>query len=123
MRHGDPGVRIFEPDGNKHSFFAEVPARFEARTGEWLLIPLYHIFGSEELSRFAPGIAQLSLEPYIALSPEDAAAFDGEAELLGHRLPLTRVAELPRGLAGVPAGVLPFTGLELPMWSRISRPS
>ncbi|HKE27448.1 MAG TPA: NADH-quinone oxidoreductase subunit NuoG [Bryobacteraceae bacterium] len=123
MRHGDPGVRTLEPDGNKRPLFAEVPARFEARSGEWLLVPLYHIFGSEELSGFAPGIAQLSPQPYIALNPEDAAAFDGEAELLGRRLPLTQTPELPRGLAGVPAGVPPFAGLNLPMWSRISRPS
>jgi NADH-quinone oxidoreductase subunit G len=123
MRHGNPGVRVLEPSGKKQPYFVQVPASFEARTGEWLLVPLYHIFGSEELSRFAPGIAQLSPEPYVALNPEDAAGFGNEAELFGHRLRVTRIADLPRGLAGVPAGIPPFTGLELPMWSRISRPS
>ena len=123
LRGGNPGVRILEPNGSRPPFFAEAPAAFQARAEKWLLIPVHHIFGSEELSRFAPGIAQLSPEPYVALNPEDAAAFGSEAELLGHRLPVTTARDLPRGLAGVPAGIPPFEGLDLPMWSRISRPS
>ena len=121
LRQGDPGVRILEPGGQKHPFLDAIPAAFEPRVDEWLLVPFYHIFGSEELSRYAPGIAQLSPQAYIALNAEDAAGFGQKAELLGHRLPLARAAELPRGVAGVPAGVPPFAGLELPMWSKISR--
>ena len=123
MRHGDPGVRILEPGAGKRPYFAQAPASFQARDGEWLVVPLYHIFGSEELSRSSPGIAQLSPQPYVALNPEDAAEFGSEVELFGHRLLVTRIADLPRGLAGVPAGLPPFTGLDLPVWSRISRPS
>jgi NADH-quinone oxidoreductase subunit G len=123
MRHGDPGVRVLEPSAKKPPYFAQVPAPFQARDGEWLVVAFYHIFGSEELSCFSPGIAQLSPQPYVALNPEDAAEFGSEVELFGHRLPVTRIADLPRGLAGVPAGIPPFTGLDLPLWSRISRPS
>ncbi len=123
LRHGDPGVRVLEASGNRPPYFDQIPAPFQARADEWLLVPLYHIFGSEELSRYAPGIAQLSPQPYIALSPEDAARFGGEAEVLGQRFTVTRSVALPRGVAGVPAGVPPFAGLDLPMWSRISRPS
>jgi NADH-quinone oxidoreductase subunit G len=121
MRGGDPGVRILEPGAGKPPFFAQLPAPFQSRDREWLVAPLYHIFGSEELSRSSPAIAQLSPQPYIALNPEDAAGFGGEAELFGHRLPVTPIADLPRGLAGVPAGIPPFSGLDLPVWSRISR--
>ena len=123
MRHGDPGVRILEPGVGSPEFFAEVPASFEARPGEWLLVPIPHIFGSEELSCFAPGIAQLSPKPYVALHPEDAGAFGGDVELFGQRILVVASASLARGLAGVPAGVPPFAGLDLPVWSRISRPS
>ena len=121
MRHGDPGVRMIEPNEHRPPFFDQVPPAFEAREDEWLVLPLHHIFGSEELSRHAPGVAHLSPQPYVALNPEDAASFGGQVELFGRRLPVTIAAGLSRGLAGVPAGVPPFAGLELPVWSRISR--
>ena len=38
-------------------------------------MPLYHIFGSEELSAAAPAVAELAPAPYLALNPADAAAF------------------------------------------------
>ena len=40
--------------------------------GKVLVVPLYHVFGSEELSALAPGIARLSPAPYLALNPADA---------------------------------------------------
>ncbi|MCC6343572.1 MAG: NADH-quinone oxidoreductase subunit NuoG [Bryobacterales bacterium] len=119
LRGGDPGVRILEAGEGTPRYFEDIPAAFEPRAEEWLVVPLHHIFGSEELSRHAPAVSQLAPPPYIALNPEDAARFGDEAELLGQRFPLKRLAELPRGVAGVPAGVPPFAGLEFPMWSRI----
>jgi NADH-quinone oxidoreductase subunit G len=120
MRGGDPGVRMIEPNENRPVFFDRMPPAFETRQDHWLVLPLHHIFGSEELSRHAPGVAHLSPEPYVALNPEDAASLGSQVELFGRRLPVTIAAGLPRGLAGVPAGVPPFAGLELPVWSRIS---
>jgi NADH-quinone oxidoreductase subunit G len=120
LRQGDPGVRIIERDGAKFSFFEQLPPAFETREDQWLVVPCYHIFGSEELSRSAPAIAELSPEPYVALNPEDASSLGKEVELFGQRLTVKTAAELPRGLAGVPAGVAPFAGLDLPAWSRIS---
>ena len=120
LRQGDPGVRVIERDGAEFSFFEQLPPAFETREDEWLVVPLYHIFGSEELSRSAPAIAELSPEPYVALNPEDASSFGKEVELFGQRLPVKIAADLPKGLAGVPAGVPPFAGLDLPVWSRIS---
>jgi NADH-quinone oxidoreductase subunit G len=120
LRHGDPGVRLVE-GGKGNGYFGEAPAAFRARQGEWLVLPLYHIFGSEELSCYTPGIAQLAPEPYVALNVEDASAFGGAAELWGRRVPVKVRPELPQGVAGVPAGIPPFLGLELPAWCRISR--
>ena len=120
LRQGDPGVRVIERDGAEFRFFEQLPPPFETRKDEWLVVPLYHIFGSEELSRSAPAIAELSPEPYVALNPEDASSFGKEVELFGQRLPVKIATDLPKGLAGVPAGVAPFAGLDLPVWSRIS---
>ena len=70
---GDPGERLIEPaPGKKTAYFENIPAGFEPRAGEWLLLPLHHIFGSEELSALAPNIAELSAGPYLALNPGDA---------------------------------------------------
>ena len=120
LRQGDPGVRIIERGGTEFRFFGQLPPAFETRADEWLVVPLYHIFGSEELSRSAPAIAELSAEPYVALNPEEASSFGKEVELFDQRLPVKIAADLPKGLAGVPAGMPPFAGLDLPVWSRIS---
>jgi NADH-quinone oxidoreductase subunit G len=121
LRQGDPGVRVIERDGAGFRFFERQPPPFETRRGEWLVVPCYHIFGSEELSRSAPAIVELSPEPYVALNPEDASSFGKEVELFGQRLPVKIAKDLPKGLAGVPAGMPPFDGVDLPGWSRISK--
>jgi NADH-quinone oxidoreductase subunit G len=120
LRGGDPGVRLIEPERTGAEFFTSVPAGFTPRQGEWLLIPLFHIFGTEELTRFAPAVAQLFPEPYLALNSEDAREFERDAELLGRILPIKSIASLPRGVAGLPVGLPGLEGLELPLWTRIS---
>ncbi len=119
LRGGSAGVRLIEP-GAGDGFVTALPPAFQPRAGEWLLVPRYHIFGSEELSREAPGIAQLSPQPYVALHPEDAAAFGSEVEVAGRRVPVAADPNLPRGVAAVPVGLAPFEGLDLPQWSQIS---
>ncbi|HWB87146.1 MAG TPA: NADH-quinone oxidoreductase subunit NuoG [Bryobacteraceae bacterium] len=116
LHGGDPGVRLIEPGSQKPLYFGDVPPAYERRAGEWFVVPLYHIFGSDELARFAPAVAQLAPEPYVALHPDDAARFDGEAELLGVRLAVKIVPELPRGVAGI----YPSDGFALPTWSGIT---
>jgi NADH-quinone oxidoreductase subunit G len=120
LRGGDPGVRLIEPERTGAEFFTSVPAGFTPRKGEWLLIPLFHIFGTEELTRFAPAVAQLFPQPYLALNSEDAREFGRDAELIGWILPIKSVASLPRGVAGLPVGLPGLEGLELPLWTRIS---
>ena len=57
LRGGDPGVRLIEPAPQASStYFARVPKAFAPSRDDWLLVPLYHIFGSEELSLSSPGI-------------------------------------------------------------------
>jgi NADH-quinone oxidoreductase subunit G len=121
LREGPAGVRLIEPAGGRPSYFHEVPPPFQPWRDERLMVPLPQIFGSEELSRHAPGIAELSPQPYVALNAQDAAAFGTEVECLGARLPVKVAPELPAGVAGVPAGVPPFAGLELPVRTAISK--
>ncbi len=125
LRGGDAGVRLIEPPAAAPEFFACAPCAPAGRRalGEWLLAPLPHIFGSEELSRLAPGIAQLAPAPYIALNRADLSLFGAEVECLGHRLPARLAEDLPDGVAGVPLGVPPFLGLDLPMHAPLRKVS
>lgn len=119
LRGDPPGVTLIEPGAGAPAFVRAVPPPFQARSGEWLVVPLYEIFGSGELARFAPAVAELSPPAYIALNPEDAASLPAQVELFGERVPVRVAPQLPRGIAGVPAGVPPFEGLDLPAWQRI----
>lgn len=121
LRGGNPGVRLFEARPDGAPFYTSIPEAFRPRDGQWMLVPLFHIFGSEELNREAPAVAELFPHPYIALNADDAAMFGPEVELLGRRLPVKIAREMPRGMAGLPAGLPALEGLELPQWSGISR--
>jgi NADH-quinone oxidoreductase subunit G len=125
--------RLFPGPGPSRpaTYFDGVPASYAAGPGTWLLVPLYHLFGSEELSVQAPGIAALAAGPYLALGPRDAdqlKASPGDlVELLsgGTRLSC-RVAIVPGlrpGLAGLPSGVLPLRGMNGPMFGSIVKGS
>jgi len=126
LRGGDAGVRILEPaPANGQSYFSAIPPAFEPRQGEWLLVPMYHIFGSDELSLSAPGIAELATKPHVALSNCDIpVGTEVEVSCAGRtfRLPLRIRSDLPRGVAGLSAGVPPLAGVTLPAWGKIARP-
>jgi NADH-quinone oxidoreductase subunit G len=115
LQGGDPGIRLIEPAANSSAptYFDGVPAAFAARVGKWTVVPLTHIFGSDELSARAAALASLIPTPYVALNPADADAL-GAAEnaslditLPGGavRLPLQRRPGIPRGTVGLPIGV------------------
>jgi NADH-quinone oxidoreductase subunit G len=151
LKGGDPGERLIEPmQGKKVAYFQNVPGGFKPCAGEWLLLPLHHVFGSEELSILAPAIAELSPQPYLALNPSDAsdlglsagdevqlrlrqrtdAPADGltgtepTATAENYRLPVRFKPELLHGTAGLPAG-LPglgvLAGIALPAWGELKK--
>ena len=122
---GDAGVRIFEPAAvNGQFYFSAVPAAFQPRAGEWLLVPMYHIFGSDELSLSAPGIAELAPKPYVALNTADITeGTEIQVSCAGgaFRLPVRIRPDLPPGVAGLFAAVPPLAGVRLPAWGKIAR--
>ncbi|HEU5401562.1 MAG TPA: NADH-quinone oxidoreductase subunit NuoG, partial [Terriglobales bacterium] len=129
LRAGDAGVRLIEPSG-VGEYFTQIPIHFARREQEWLVIPIEHIFGSEELSRHAPAIATLAFTPYLALNATDASELGAndetsqiEIELGGakHRLPVKILPDLPAGVAGVPNGLPAAFGEVFPAWRRIER--
>jgi NADH-quinone oxidoreductase subunit G len=130
LRGGDPGRRLLEPAaGSASPYFDGIPARFDRRAAEWLCVPLHHIFGSEELSAVAAGIAERSPRPYVALNPDDLAragvtAGDEVLVTIGGesvRFAVRALASLPDGVAGVPVGLPAAPWLPLPATARIEK--
>jgi NADH-quinone oxidoreductase subunit G len=73
LRDGDPGVRLFEATGTL-PWFNDIPSAFKPEQGQWCIMPLPNIFGSEELSLHSPPIAE-RLPNFCALvNPLDAEA-------------------------------------------------
>jgi NADH-quinone oxidoreductase subunit G len=128
LRGGDPGRRLIEPASKTPaSYFSSVPPRFTTRAGEWLLVPISHLFGSEELSVLTPGIAELMPKPYVALNPHDAEQIhikEGEDVVVGPlRLPLKLMSSLPEGVAGVPAGLPGMPTIDFPTNIQLGDPA
>jgi NADH-quinone oxidoreductase subunit G len=128
LRGGDPGVRLIEPvpEGG-HPFFNDIPEGFTPRSGEWLVVAVHHLFGSERLSLETRGVAERAPAPYIALSPADASGLGAEpgdtlaVELDGRvlQLPLELAAGLAPGCAAVPHGLPGLPPLLGRQWAKL----
>jgi NADH-quinone oxidoreductase subunit G len=135
---GGPLRRIPEVWGKRQQGAGEAPALpfrnsapepFRKREGQCLILPAFSIFGSEELSMEAPGIAAQSVKPHMRMNKFDARELgisDGdiiECSLGGlqHRLPAKLSDSLPCGVATITAGVQGLAGIELPVWSAVHR--
>lgn len=109
-----------------HSAAAEV---FEPRQAEWLVVPMHHIFGSEELSMLSPPVAGLARPALIALNPADAAKLSiGEndvVEAAGGAVSCRCVAVIrpwvTQGSAAMSAGRPETRGVDLPQWLRVRK--
>jgi NADH-quinone oxidoreductase subunit G len=119
LRGGDPGVPLIpSADTKPGDFFNHVPEAPIIPEGKVKLLPLPHIFGSEEWSAKCQGIQARSPGPFLAVHPEDARGWGMEEgdlarlELADGRslsLPVQYSPTLARGTTGLPVG---FPGLE-----------
>jgi NADH-quinone oxidoreductase subunit G len=128
-RGADSTARAGAPSVEDALSLPGVPPAFVPSSGRWLVVPLHHIFGSEELSALAPAVAERVPPPYLALSDDDARSLfgcddDGLAllEWGGYRarLPVRRLSGLPGGIAGVPVGLPGMGGPQPPFLARIT---
>ena len=130
LRGGPVGIRLLDGAGRAQPLPAPlVPPAFRARDEDFVLVPLHHIFGSEDLSMHTPGIAERAPQPYIAVNREDAARLELDEgdwlELwmpwLDVRVPFRLVPSLPTGVAGVPVGLAGMPYVPLPGHGRLTR--
>jgi len=130
LKGGNPGKRLFEiSENSKADYFKNIPLNFLPKEGEYLVLPLYHIFGSDELSALSPAIAERIPHAYIALNDNDATKkgiveghileiiFNGNK----HWLPVKLNAGLPEGTAGLPKGLQETAGIHFPFWTTLKK--
>jgi NADH-quinone oxidoreductase subunit G len=125
LKGGDPGWRLFNANSNKSgSFNFNIPEAFNSQNGKWMLLPQYHVFGSEELSSYSPDIQKLAPEPYVALSKNDAIKLEvEETEMVyltvgndEYALPFVVKQDLVDGIALVPAGLPQMKAMPWGTW-------
>lgn len=118
LRTGDPGVRLLEGSGDL-PYFGTIPAAFAA--GNSLrAVPLYHLYGSDELSSRSAKVQERAPDAYVAVASADAsrlglaegtkATVRVKGQLLD--LPVRVSTSLPAGLVGLPSGVIEATGFS-----------
>ncbi|MEO6902755.1 MAG: NADH-quinone oxidoreductase subunit NuoG [Bacteroidia bacterium] len=127
---GNPGKRLFEPSENSNSdYFNIIPEECTVKEGEWLVIPLYHIFGSDTLSALSPPVAERVPTTYIGLNKEDALkAGISEGNIVEiffngniHNLPVKIKLGLPARTAGLPKGLVETAGVKYPFFTTINK--
>jgi NADH-quinone oxidoreductase subunit G len=113
LRDGDYGVRLVESSGGR-DWFKNIPEPFKPINGQWRIVLLPHIFGSEELSLHSPPVAERSPIPCATLNSSDAGRLGVQASdrieihcLSGGPfivLPVSIEPALPSGLVGITEG-------------------
>jgi NADH-quinone oxidoreductase subunit G len=130
LKWEDSSVLIIEPSpGASMPVFTGMAEPFLPKESEWLVIPVHHVFGSEELSASAPGIAERAPRPYLGLNPEDASGIhvkEGESvrvllDKTPRSAPVKIIASLPRHVVAAPVGVPGLEFLDLPAWGAFKR--
>jgi len=127
LRGGDPGVRLLEASGAL-PWFGDIPPSFRPEQGRWRVMPLPHIFGSEELSLQSPAIAERLPAFCVMLNPVDAETLKVDSgdhveisSLLGISIltiPIRIKLTLPQGLLGITAGLPAFQSMKA--WAKVT---
>jgi NADH-quinone oxidoreductase subunit G len=128
LKGGDPGIRLIEKnEDTQFSFFETSSLTFVPEPGKWLFVPVYRIFGSEELSSEAPAIREMIPEPFVLLNQKDM----DELKLANHQLVKVEIDrniieakvridnDIAPGIAGLSAGLPDMPFLDLPGWGTI----
>lgn len=112
LRHGDPGVRLFEASESALDWFSQVPARFVGGS-QYRVAPYYQLFGSEEMTQRSPTFQKRMAPAALVINPADAEKLGvnngASVELVcaGEtlRLPVRFSAALQAGQVGLPLGM------------------
>jgi NADH-quinone oxidoreductase subunit G len=123
LKGGDPGIKLFEPSGKSDmAFFKQLKKVREVIKDYWLIVPVFQIFGSEELSSLSPSVKQRIKEPFVLMNQEDAGSIpanDGDCiqfETSGISLKVKVKIEnsVVHGMAGLSVNLPGMTFIDMP---------
>jgi NADH-quinone oxidoreductase subunit G len=123
LKGGNPGIRLIEPSGTgKRAYAVQVTHNQKVSKDELMIIPVYRIFGSDELSSVGRSIAQRIEQPFILMNQKDADIFsliEGDIvqlELLKIRLTLkVKIGNsFHQGMAGVSVNLPGMPFIDIP---------
>ena len=121
FEHTPPTIRCTPSDLTHCGYFNRIPSPFHRRPGEWLVLPSFPIFGSEELSSLSPSIMSLSLPPRLTINSfhaEQLGLKEGQEVRLSSQfdtLPLHLDPHIAEGIALLTGG--PSAGV--PTWETL----
>jgi len=130
MKGGDPGIRLIEPaEKSSVDYFKESKKTTGKSEKDWQIVPVYQIFGSEELSVYGQAIQKRIKEPFVWLNPEDAKAIgvkdedSVQLEIDENKLKIKVKVEnsLQKGLAGLSINLPGMPFVELPGYGRFEK--
>lgn len=123
MKGGDPGIRLIEQKEQPGILYFEPAIKSEVlKEDEWLLLPVYQIFGSEELSSLAPAITERIQKPFLLTNRKDALSISKyEGDLLTLQIGNTTIDvvikfddRIPPRTAGLSINLPGMDYIELP---------
>jgi NADH-quinone oxidoreductase subunit G len=124
---GDPGLRLFHATTETPKFYKDVPEPFISMAGRLWILPIHHIFGSDELSARSAVLQERIPKPYLLISDASRVELDireGESlsfEIAGrtYSLPLKFSNTLQKGIAALPQGIEGIPYVDLPSWALV----
>lgn len=128
LRGGDPGIRLFA-GGKQSQYFNDVPEKFKSDENKLWVVPVHHIFGSEELSAKGTAVSKRIPNPYLLLNRNEGAKLkltEGgsiEFEVAGqlYKLQVKFSDSITVGVAGLPIGLPKLSFVELPAWGMLKK--
>ncbi len=122
LKGGDPGIRLIEPlDEPGAASFRQLTRTSEIKRNDWLIVPVYSIFGGEELSSVGSSISQKIQDPFVLMNQKDAEVLSmNNGDLVGLEILNLKIAVKVRientireGMAGLSVNLpgMPFVDL------------
>ena len=127
-RKGDAGVRLFDSlPRHAGGYYTQIPVAFTPVADKFLVQPIHHIFGSDELSARAPVMESRIPTAYVSLSERDAKRLriaDEQTVIVGLNMKLLKLtaridATQPEGTLGVPVGLAGVPVVQGNEWATV----
>jgi len=130
MKGGDPGIRLIDSN-NKQTipYFEAIGPSVALKKGTFLIVPVFMIFGSEELSSKAPAIAERISNPFIIINRNNGEGIvlnEGGLVTLEIGQKTIEVSlrfddSLPTGIIGLSVNLPGMEYIELPGIGKLSQ--